>query len=136
MIEFKTTLTTKERYLFAALLPVFFALVGWFVFRRTGNREIGWWLCGGSLVISVLGIVWPPLLRGVFVLWMALAFPFGWIMSHLILFGIFFLVITPVALLMKLIGFDPLHRRADPNAATYWETRRLPSDTRRYFRQF
>jgi hypothetical protein len=45
-------------------------------------------------------------------------------------------VFTPIGLFFRLIGRDPLHRRFQPEADTYWVGRRPATDVRRYFRQF
>ncbi|MFM2097216.1 MAG: hypothetical protein RIS70_4340 [Planctomycetota bacterium] len=136
MIEFKTNLSRGERFVFAALLPILFAWIGWYVAGRTGNQPLGWSLFLGAAAFSVIGLAWPPLLRGLFVAWMALMFPIGWLMSYVILIMIYFAVITPVALAMRCCGFDPLHRRRDPTMQSYWEPHQTPADKRRYFRQF
>ena len=39
---------------------------------------------------------------------------------------IFFVAVTPTALIMRLVGKDPLHRRFEPEARTYWIERRPP----------
>ncbi|MEX0979180.1 MAG: SxtJ family membrane protein, partial [Pirellulales bacterium] len=68
--------------------------------------------------------------------WMWAAFPIGWLVSHLLIAAIYFLLITPIALVMRAVGRDPLSRRFDRAAKTYWVPRRQDSDPARYFRQF
>jgi hypothetical protein len=58
------------------------------------------------------------------------------VVSHVVLLLVFAVVVTPVALLLRLLGRDPLERRPDPRAATYWVDRKTEPDPRRYFRQF
>ena len=43
---------------------------------------------------------------------------------------------TPVGLLLRLRGFDPLSCRFQPEADSYWIPRRPPAELDRYFRQF
>ena len=43
--------------------------------------------------------------------WMALGHALGWVNGHLILGAVFVLVLQPIALLMRLCGYDPLRRR-------------------------
>jgi hypothetical protein len=57
-------------------------------------------------------------------------------MSYVILTMMFYLILTPVALVFKLIGRDALHRRFEPAAPTYWIKRTPPATVKRYFRQF
>ncbi|MFF8960132.1 hypothetical protein [Streptomyces sp. NPDC014894] len=47
-------------------------------------------------------------------------------MRDLLLFPIYFLVFTPLSLLLRLFH-DPLHRRWDPSADHYWHYRRPPT---------
>jgi hypothetical protein len=49
----------------------------------------------------------------------------------------FYLVLTPVGLLLRLLGKDPLHRKPDRSAASYW-VKRAPEkiDPERYERLF
>ena len=68
--------------------------------------------------------------------WMLAAVPIGWTISHLVLGIVFFAVVTPIGLLMRLLGRDPMDRRFDPNAKTYWAQRLPVGATDRYFRQF
>lgn len=73
---------------------------------------------GGALV--VLGGAAPVILKPVYRVWMALAVVLGFVMTRVILTVVFFLVMTPIGLVMRLLGKDPLHRRLDPDAASYW----------------
>ena len=51
---------------------------------------------------------------------MCAAFPIGWVVSHALMAAIYYLVITPMAVAMRLLGRDPLDRRFDRDATTYW----------------
>jgi hypothetical protein len=62
--------------------------------------------------------------------------PIGWVMSHLILAIIYYLVLTPVGLVLRALGRDPLHRRFEPEAKTYWIDRGEEPAVERYFRQY
>ena len=61
---------------------------------------------------GLVGVLRPGFLRPVYVLWMALAFPIGWTVSHLLLLIVYYLVLTPIGLLMRLFGYDPLESPA------------------------
>jgi Saxitoxin biosynthesis operon protein SxtJ len=103
-------------------------------------RGAGWpWVIGvaGGGALSVLvGLVRPLWMRRVFVGWMWCTLPIGWTVSFLLLAGIFFFIITPIGLVMRLARRDPLSRRLEPDAKTYWTSHRQESDPARYFRQF
>jgi hypothetical protein len=82
-----------------------------------------------------LGLLRPSLLRPVFVGWMVLAFPIGWLVSHLLLGLLFFGVFTPVGLLLRTLGKDSL-RLQRGNATSSWQDRTQETDLKRYFRQY
>lgn len=87
-----------------------------------------WWnaplpaaiLSGVGGALCVVGLAAPRLLRGVHWVWMAFALALGYVMTRVILTAIFFLLITPVGLLMRLVGRDPMHRTWDRGAESYW----------------
>jgi hypothetical protein len=90
--------------------------------------------CGGLL--AVVGISQPQSLRHVYIGAMAATYPIGWAMSHVILSLIYFGVFTPVALAFRMVGRDPLERRFEREAATYWRPKRRTANMRRYLRQY
>ena len=64
------------------------------------------------------------------------AFPIGWTVSHAILALLYYGILTPIGLIMRLIGYDPLSRRLRSEDRTYWEEYSPEGDRKRYFRQF
>ena len=66
---------------------------------------------------------------------MVAAFPIGWTVSHLLLGSIFYLVITPIGLLLRALGHDPMERKFDREAKTYWIEHER-AETARYFRMY
>ena len=89
-----------------------------------------------GVVAAFLGFVAPKANRWLFVGLSLLAFPIGFVLSYLLLGTLFFLVITPTAIGMKMARHDPLQRDVDPDATTYWQPARPTPDAERYFRQF
>jgi hypothetical protein len=89
-----------------------------------------------ALGIGPLGLLKPQAIRWIYVGWMILVFPIGWTVSRVVLAVLFFVVITPVALIFRLVGRDPLWRRYQPELATYWKPKTLSADPRSYLRQF
>jgi hypothetical protein len=82
--------------------------------------------------LLVAGLVAPVLLGPVEKVWMALARVLGFINSRILLSVVFFLLVAPVALLLKLLGRDPLARRRDPKASSYWLPHPPAEDPQRY----
>ena len=66
----------------------------------------------------------------------AATYPIGWTLSHLVMAIIYYLVLTPIGILLRLVGHDPLCRSFEPTRQTYWVERRPPEHKGRYFRQF
>jgi hypothetical protein len=128
--------TAKELRTFGLLLPVFFALFGLVVGHRTGSggAQRAVWGAGAALSGAYLAVV--PVRRAVFLGWSYVTYPIGWVVSHLILGFVYFVVITPIGLLVRLFAQDPMQRRRDPSASTYWVRREAERGVRRYFRQF
>jgi hypothetical protein len=58
------------------------------------------------------------------------------VVSSFILSGLYYLLLTPVSLVFRLLGRDALRRQFDPQADSYWVPRETPKDKRSYFRQF
>jgi hypothetical protein len=63
-------------------------------------------------------------------------FPIGWAISMISLTVFYFLMLTPLGLLFRLLGRDPLCRKFDPDAKSYWIDRRETDDLDRYFHQY
>lgn len=85
---------------------------------------------------GIFAIAAPQALRWLYVGLSVLGFPIGFVFSYIIVTIMFFLVVTPIALLFKVIGRDSLKLRPDPQATTYWVRRTPPDSVKRYFRQF
>jgi hypothetical protein len=62
--------------------------------------------------------------------------PIGLAVSFLLLAAFYFLVLTPVALVFRLMGRDPLRRRFDATAPSYWVPHQPREEAERYFHQF
>jgi len=115
--------------------PACFAVAGGLVYYHSGSLTAAAVLWAVGLVLSLVGLFRPSFMRLIFVGWMALAYPLGWAVSHLLLAVTFYLVITPTGLVMRLLGRDPLERRFDRSAPTYWVAHNSGGNTARYFRQ-
>jgi ABC-type uncharacterized transport system permease subunit len=78
---------------------------------------------GGLLILS--GALFPQLLKPLNRIWMSLAIVLGFFMSRVILTILFYLVLTPIALLAKLVGKKFMILKYDKSAKTYWEKRSI-----------
>lgn len=136
MIEIDRQPSSRKLRQFAGLFVVAFGVVGFLVLRRSGSWEAALAIWTAALLVGVVGLVRPPAIRLVWIGLIYLAFPIGWVVSHLLLAAVLYLVFTPIGLLLRLLGRDPLERGFDRQAASYWTPHRQAGTIDRYFRQF
>jgi hypothetical protein len=119
---------------FAAIWLVWFAGLGaaaWFV---RDDRATALILAAVALAVGPIGLLFPPLIRSIFVGAMVVTFPIGWVVSHLLLGAVFYCLFAPLGLLFRLIGRDALGLRRT-SANSYWLPKPAGADLRSYFRQ-
>lgn len=136
MIDLNLNPSRKELRIFAALFWVFFTGVAWIVFRKSGSTTAAAGVFAAASAVGIIGLSVPVWVRPVYVVWMLAAYPIGWVMSHVLMGVIYYLVVTPIGLLMRALGRDPMQRTFDRAAKTYWVARPKEEKTTRYFRQF
>jgi Saxitoxin biosynthesis operon protein SxtJ len=81
------------------------------------------WLIGGVFVLWAL--VAPRTLAPVYWIWMKIGAALGWVNTRLILGVVFYCLITPIGLVMRLFRHDAMARKFEPRADSY----RLKSKT-------
>jgi hypothetical protein len=120
---------------FGLLLPAFFGAVGAVARWRWDLPAAGLmiWIVGAALI--ALYSAMPPVRRPLYVGWMYAVTPIGVCVSYVLLAMTYFLVLTPIGLVRRLVG-DPLQRRFNRQAPTYWTPAQRRSDKRDYLRQF
>lgn len=84
------------------------------------------WLLIVGAAIATVGLVRPNVLAPFNRVWTRLGILLSRITNPIVMGLMYFVVLTPAGLLMRLFGKDPLHRRIDPSAATYWIVRDPP----------
>jgi hypothetical protein len=127
--------SAKKLRQFAALWLVFFvglALVRLWHGRQDVETAT---LAAFGVTIGMLGLIWPAAIRVVYTGWMIAAFPIGWTVSRVMLAALFYGVFTPVAVVFRMIGRDPLALRRRGDLETYWTAKPGIADPRDYFRQ-
>lgn len=90
------------------------------------------------IVLAVLGswaLVHPDSLIIVYKPWMKGAMILGWINTRIIMTLLFFVILLPVALIMRLFKHDPLQKHLDSSLDTY-RTPRTPRDKQHMERPF
>lgn len=62
----------------------------------------------------------PPFFRKIYRLWIVLSVVIGYFISRVLLTIIFFVLITPTGFIMWLVRKDPMERKMDAAASSYW----------------
>ncbi len=134
MIEKIDTSRKKVRnfgFLFGVLA---IALGGYWMFR--GNAS--WvWAAGVSGFFWVTALIGYPVLKPLYVGWMAFAFALAWVNTRLVLGVFYYLVLTPIGIVLRLAGKDLLSEKLDRTSSSYWIKREEEArDVKRYERMF
>ena len=82
-------------------------LIGWLLPLIGGHSFRSWTLCI-SIPSIILAITKPGLLLHIYKAWMKLGYILGWLNSRIILGLVFLIVLQPIALIMRILGHDPL----------------------------
>jgi hypothetical protein len=135
MMEINWNPSRRELRQFGFLCLVFFGAFAAWYWSSDGFTLTVKILTAAALLGGVLGAVAPQFLKYVFVGWIVAVFPIGWTVSHLLLGFIYYFLITPIGLLLRALGNDPMNRAFDGNAKSYWSTHEQ-APVGRYFRQF
>ena len=102
---------------FGIVFSVVFLLIA--LYPLTYSGEIRLWSIIISLIFLILGFINSKILTPLNKLWFRFGIFLGKIISPIIMGIIFFLVVTPIGLVMKLLGKDLLNLRYNKNKS-YW----------------
>lgn len=120
----KTEARTSSDRAFGGVFAGVFALVAaWPLVHAAPPR---WWAVAVALAFALLALAAPKVLAPLNRLWTRLGALLHAIVSPIVLSIIFYGVVLPTAIVMRLRKRDPLRLRFDPQAATYWIDRVPP----------
>jgi len=98
---------------------IFILLSGWWLYRGKFTSLSHLALPLGAVLI-ILAAVLPRALVLPNKIWMALAEALSFVTTRLVLAFVFFFLVTPIGVIKRLFGWDPLHRRAEASDS-YWK---------------
>ena len=116
----KSNISKKQLFEFGLLIGFGFPLIiGWIITLISGHSFRYWslWVSCPSIILAILK---PTLLFYPYKAWMLLGIGLGWINSRIILTVVYLIVLQPIALIMKIFGYDPL-RKKKTTKSTYRE---------------
>ncbi len=128
--------SSRDLNMLALLFLVIPGVIGAYQLFLKGSRSGYVWMAVG-LVLCLCRLI-PPLFRLIYRLWLSFSVVLGYFISRILLTIIFFLVIMPTGLTMRLFGNDPMERKLDPAAPSYWQKKEPQEDNSiaRYEKQF
>jgi Saxitoxin biosynthesis operon protein SxtJ len=106
------------------------------VWTAQGFRPVSLLILSAGALLVILGMAAPSRLAKLNKLWSKLGTAMGKVVNPIILALLFFLVVTPMALLMRIVGRRPLRLAADHTASSYWILREKPDLGASMTRQF
>ncbi len=117
--------TREEVRKFGILFAVVLTAVA--VYLRYAGKEYWHWFLVGAGAFLLTGNLAYRVLRPVYRVWMKFAFLLGWINARVLLGIFFYLVLTPVGIVLRATGRDLLDRKIDRKAVSYWRKREGPA---------
>lgn len=130
------SLNTDNKTLRKFAILLFIVLTGIFSYQYWRHQKVLLWLAAAAILFFICGLFIPRSLKYFYRLWMGFGFVVGWIMTNVILFLSFFLIIIPTGILLKICGKDLLDEKIDKNKVSYWKKREHSRDSSSYLKQF
>lgn len=113
---------------------VIFGVIGGILFWK--ERPAAPYFAGASVFFAFFAAFAPMVLLPLYRLWVKFALKLAWFNTRLLLALVFYLVMTPIGLIMRALGKDPLDRALDPSAESYWRKKEPHEDLSRYYKQY
>jgi hypothetical protein len=135
-LEIPRNPSTRTLRQFAVAWLLVLVIVGGHRYYVRGQHTAGTLYLSMGIVFGLGGLFRPSVVRWLFVGCSVAAYPIGWVLSQVLLLALFYGLITPLALLLRLKGRDPLGRKKGGNQASFWSPKPSPKDFRSYFRPY
>ena len=117
---------------FGIIFSIVFLIIA--IWPLLSASEIRYWSLVISVIFLILGLMKSKLLTPLNILWFKFGMILGAIVAPIIMGVVFFLVVTPIGLVMRIMGKDILNKKYDKKKRTYWIKRDTPIGTMK--RQF
>lgn len=124
VFQSREAVKTASNRSFGIVFTAVFALIG--AAPLIGGGAIRWWAVAVGALFLAFSLLRPRILAPLNRLWTRFGALLHHIVNPLVMGILFFLVVTPIGLLMRAVGKRPLNIALDPDASSYWIERKPP----------
>ena len=111
----------KDLRSFGVTIGIILLLVAGFLFyREKESFQIFFYIAGAFIGF---GLIIPIILKPIYIVWMTFAGILGWFMTRVILSLLFYVIITPIGLVLRIFGKDFLELKKQAVQGSYWNQR-------------
>jgi hypothetical protein len=114
----KLKLDKKDLFQFGKKSTIGFLVLGILFFLL--KKRIFMVFLAISAFFAILAFLAPRLLKYIYIVSIRLAEPIGWLMSKVIFTVFFFIIVTPIGIILKIFGKDLLNLKFEKNVSSYW----------------
>ncbi len=134
LIRINRNPSDRQLSVFALAWLLFLGILGAQAWHRghLTAAKVAWGLAGA---VPLTGLLNRESLRRVYLALSYATYPIGFVVSRVLLALVYYLALTPIGLTMRLFRYDPLARRFDRGASSYWTPRQAPPTPESYFNQ-
>ena len=117
---------------FGVVFFIFFLIVAFWPLKNGEDLRV--WSLIISIAFLLLGLINSRILTPLNKSWIKLGILLGNFISPIVMAMVFFLVVTPTGIIMRLFGKDPMQIKKAKNVSTYWIRRnKVKSSMRKQF---
>ncbi len=112
-------ITTKELRKFGIVLGLILGAFGLIHYLK--HHVNAWpWFWGFAAAAILVALIYPVALRPVYRVFTKVTHAIGWFNTRVILILLYYLLLTPIGLIMRLFGKEPLDRKIEKEKESYW----------------
>ena len=111
----------KDLRSFGVIIGIILLLIAGFLFYKEKESFQIFLYIAGSFI--GFGLIIPIILKPIYIVWMTFAVVLGWFMTRVILSLLFYVIITPIGLVMRTFGKDFLDIKKQAVKGSYWNQR-------------
>ena len=115
----KKETTTKDLRQFGIVLGLILGVIGGIHYLKGHEHSYPWLFAAGAVSI-MLGVLTPGVLKPAFTVFTKVAHAIGWFNTRVILALVYYILLTPIGLIMRLFGKDLLNVKIRKEEKSYW----------------